>query len=159
MTNSDIRNSRIDALRCPTCGSRHTQTLEAAYSFSTRLFRDDHNRDAMADAMPPPRKRSEVVFPTIIATLAFALVHIASVVGAYELQIFDTPLQGAFDKRVIAPGAIVGVSAALVLIYRAATWNSNEYISQLKDWRSTAICRRCAAQFRPPALPASPEVE
>ena len=155
MNNKTARNCAKDILRCPSCGSRHTQTLPALFSFGARPFRRDGNTDALPESVEPPQRRSEVLVPAVFGALSSSFTHLAVLVISTELGAGWLSAGGIFDWRIFAPAVLVGITVCATLIVNAVSWNLRELPNRLEEWHRTAVCRRCFTQFLIPKSAAS----
>lgn len=144
---SNQRTSR-DPMQCPACGSRHTASAATTYSFTRRVYRGDVQSDVMPRLLAPPERKSEVIGPTLICGLIFAVAYPLMYWLALDFEGFVPDLFGIFDSRLVWPPLILSVSSCLFMVIRAGSWNQKEYPKLVAEWHSTAICRRCSHQFQ-----------
>lgn len=133
-------------LRCPTCSSLHTQTLEAAYAQSSR--HDGRWKiTQFAERIEPPQKRDAYWNPTVVFALTSYLANLAVVfLGASDAV---PALHGAhfFAPHVLVLCLSIGALVGGCLCFRALRFNHVSHPDLLADWLSNAVCRRCLHTF------------
>ena len=132
-------------MKCPACGSHHTQTLPMFYSSSARYFRGS-DREGMAKQLEPPRRKSEKLVPILAAGLVWILTLLALADGYISEFAALMPIGWLTDPK----GLIALAIASLVLLtlwYRADAYNRGAFRRNSIVWWNSAICKRCATTF------------
>ncbi len=150
MRKSKSNYSTGDPLQCPKCGGRNTTTLATAFSYSSRFFREGSREKALPDAPEAPEKKSQLVVPAAWGATVATTLYTIILIGLTEYGIPWLREGGLFDYRFMIPSLIAGLGVHIALMIHAVWWNLSEYPDLLNEWHSTAICRRCSAQFRLP---------
>ncbi len=155
MRDTQSRFRANDILRCPNCGSRHTQSLSTAYAYSARQFRKTGNVEALPESQEPPERKSEVIVPSLLGAATFSIIHLATLVMSTKEGWEWTSFLDLFHWQLVAPAGAIGAAVAIALVIRAWKWNLRELPKLLHKWHGTAVCRRCSAQFQIPRGAAS----